>query len=416
MTRLNVYAGPAGFYLLRGGPRRPGDRRSCPAPRRRWAIPPAMKYYEIPIAIQDRSFNADGSLFYPAESRRSSTVSRGRIVPGSATWRRSGTRSSSATPWWSTGAPGPYLDVEPRRYRFRLLNGCNSRFADPQVRTTRRCQFWQIGSEGGFLPFPVQHSQLLMGPAERADVIVDFTGLADATEIILLNLGPDEPFGGGEPVVDFLPADATTTGQVMKFRVVPLAGEDTSTPIRDLRLPVLPVLGGATVHRQVSLNELDSAVITPLFGPLKALLGTVLDPTGSPSGVPKAFMDPITENPDPGATEVWEIFNFTADAHPIHIHQVMFQVMNREVFDPLSTIKGTVFWPNPWELGYKDTVLALPGQITRIKARFDLAGLYVWHCHIIDHEDNEMMRPFAVGPVPEPLLVRQWLPIAAESW
>ena len=411
MTRLNVYAGPAGFYLLRGGPH---DLATgiLPGPAPALDDPAGVKYYEIPIAIQDRSFNADGSLFFPS-GRDFFDGFTGPFVP-----------DSDVAPIWNpefigntmvvNGRTWPVLDVEPRRYRFRLLNGCNARtllleFNHPAIK------FWQIGSEGGFLPFPVQHSRLLMGPAERADVIVDFTGLADATEIILLNMGPDFPFGGGEPVVDFLPADATTTGQVMKFRVVPLAGEDTSTPIRDLRLPVLPVLGGATVHRQVSLNELDSAVITPLFGPLKALLGTVLDPTGSPSGVPKAFMDPITENPDPGATEVWEIFNFTADAHPIHIHQVMFQVMNREVFDPLSTIKGTVFWPNPWELGYKDTVLALPGQITRIKARFDLAGLYVWHCHIIDHEDNEMMRPFAVGPVPEPLLVRQWLPIAARE-
>jgi spore coat protein A, manganese oxidase len=406
MTRLNVYAGPAGFYLLRGGPDDlPVGVLPGPAPA--LGDPAGTRYHEIPIAIQDRSFNNDGALFFPT-SREFFDGFTGPYAP-----------DSDVAPIWNpeffgntmvvNGRTWPVLEVEPRRYRFRFLDGCNARtlileFNNPALK------FWQIGTEGGFLPAPVQLSRLLIAPAERADVIVDFTGFAEGSEIILLNVGPDMPFQGGEPGADFPPADPDTSGQVMKFRIGPLAGPDTSTPVRDLTLPALTGLGVASVHRQVSLNELDSAVISS-FGPIAAMLGTVNDPYDSPSGTPVMWMEPITENPDPGATEVWEIYNFTVDAHPIHIHQVMFQVMNREVFDPSYGTPGTVHAPNPWETGYKDTVIALPGQITRFKARFDLAGLYVWHCHIIDHEDNEMMRPFAVGPIPKLIEVQQVLPL-----
>ena len=113
-------------------------------------------------------------------------------------------------------------------------------------------------------------------------------------------------------------------------------------------------------------------------------------------------MDSITENPQLGATEIWEIHNFTVDAHPIHIHQVQFQVVNREVIDPAlsphSSPYGSAVIPREkWETGYKDTVIVYPGELTRVKARFDIPGLFVWHCHIIEHEDNEMMRPYRVG-------------------
>ncbi len=112
------------------------------------------------------------------------------------------------------------------------------------------------------------------------------------------------------------------------------------------------------------------------------------------------WMDAITENPAVNATEVWEIYNFTMDAHPIHLHEVMFEVMNRQPFDMATGALGASRPPEPAETGVKDTVIAYPGEITRLKARFDLPGLYVWHCHIVEHEDNEMMRPYAVGPIP----------------
>lgn len=386
MTRLNVYAGPAGFYILRGGP---DDEviGTLPGPAPALGDPPGMRYYEIPIAIQDRSFNADGSLFYP-DTREFFDGFAGPYIP-----------YSDISPIWNpeffgntmvvNGRTWPYLEVEPRRYRFRFLNGCNSRFlilkfSDPNL------TFWQIGSEGGFLPAPVELPQLLLGPAERADVIVDFSSFAPGTEILLHNLGPDEPFGGGVPGIDFDPADPETTGQVMQFRVVPLTAADTSTPPNQLVLPPFVGLGPESHTRRVSLNEEDSAVL-PGVGPRAALLGTV-DDNGEP--VPLMWDDPITENPALGATEVWEIYNFTEDAHPIHIHELQFQVVNRQPFG------GTPYSPEPWETGYKDTVIAYPGEITRVKALFDLPGLYVWHCHIVEHEDNEMMRPYFIGPMP----------------
>jgi FtsP/CotA-like multicopper oxidase with cupredoxin domain len=201
------------------------------------------------------------------------------------------------------------------------------------------------------------------------------------------NLGPDEPYGGGEPGVDFASADLDTTGQVLQFRVVALTSHDTSTPPHRLRLPRFVPLGPPTRARQVSLNEVDSAVL-PDVGPRAALLGTV----GGGGGTPLMWDDAISERPERDTTEIWEIHNFTEDAHPIHLHQVQFQVVDRQPFD------GPARGPEPWETGTKDTIVAYPGEITRIKAFFDLPGLYVWHCHILEHEDNQMMRPYFVGP------------------
>jgi FtsP/CotA-like multicopper oxidase with cupredoxin domain len=399
MTRNNVYAGPAGFFLLRGGPLDEVIGR-LPGPGPALGDPAGMRYYEIPIAIQDRAFEADGSLFYP-DTRAFFDGFAGPYAP-----------ASDIAPIWNpeffgnvmvvNGRSWPVLDVEPRRYRFRLLNGCNSRFLI--LRMSRAgLPFWQIGAEGGFLPTPVALEEILMAPAERADVIVDFSGIPVGTEIVLENLAPDEPFGGGVPGEDFAPADPDTTGRVMKFRVVPLAGRDRSTPPSELGLPVQRPLPPAARTRRVSLNELDSEQLEEV-GPRTALLGTVaFDPDGRPQGVPLGWEDVITENPAIGATEIWEIFNFTADAHPIHVHQVQFEVVNREVFDAEIGTPGSVRLPEPGETGPKDTVIAYPGEITRIRARFDLPGLYVWHCHIVEHEDHEMMRPFAVGIAPVPM-------------
>jgi FtsP/CotA-like multicopper oxidase with cupredoxin domain len=385
MTRSNVYAGPAGFYLLRGG----ADdvvSGTLPGPAPSLGDPPGRKYYEIPIAIQDRSFNKDGSLFYP-DSRRFFDRFKGPYIP-----------NSDIAPIWNpeffgkvmvvNGRTWPFLEVEPRRYRLRLLNGCNSRFIILKF-SDANLSFWQIGTDGGFLPAPVELPQLLMSPAERADVIVDFSGLAPGSEIILQNIGPDEPFGGGLPGIDFPRADPKTTGQVMQFRVVPLTAADTSTPPNLLGLPALVGLGDASNTRQVSLLEEDSEVLAGV-GPRVALLGG-FDSDGEPES--KMWEDPITENPALGATEIWEIHNFTADAHPIHIHEVQFQVVNRQPFGDGARP------PEIWETGFKDTVIAYPGEVTRVKALFDLPGRYVWHCHIVEHEDHEMMRPYFVGPM-----------------
>ncbi len=403
MTRLNVQAGPAGFYLLRGGSSDLPDG-VLPGPAPKLVDPSGAAYHEIPIAIQDRSFNTNGSLFYPS----SRTFFDGFEGPYIGTEVSPGVQSD-ISPIFNpevfgntmvvNGATWPVLRVEPRRYRFRFLNGCNSRFLILKLVSRplahRPAQpaltFWQIGTEGGFLPAPVELEQLLMGLAERADVIVDFGGLRAGTEIYLINEAPDEPYGGGLPGRDFAAADPNTTGQVMKFVVdVPLPSQgDTTTPPDQLTLPTFTPIGDASLIRKVSLNEEDSAVL-PDVGPRAAMLGT-MDAFGNP--VHLGWDDPITENPALGAIESWEIHNFTADAHPIHIHEVMFQVEDREEGET-----GELTGPEAWEMGFKDTVIAYPGEVTRVRAKFDLPGLYVWHCHIVEHEDNEMMRPYRVGP------------------
>jgi FtsP/CotA-like multicopper oxidase with cupredoxin domain len=413
MTRLNVYAGPAGFYIIRGGPagdeavtdRRTGKQAVLPGPAPQAEDPfppPAGKtYYEIPIAIQDRAFNQDGSLFYP-DTRAFFDEYLGPYIP-----------ESDISPVWNpeffgnmimvNGNTWPFQTVEKRRYRFRFLNGCQSRFLILDFSQIPGVEVWQIGNEGGFLPAPVNISvlgnQLLMGLAERADLIVDFTNVP-AGNYVLGNLGPDEPFGGGQPHVDFDVADPSSTGQIMEFRVVSAVAEDPTTHPQFLKLPAIEPLPAETVTRPLALIEMMSMIHD---GPAEAKLGMVHN--GTP--MHQMWSEPVTENPNVGDTEVWEFHNFTADAHPMHVHEVVFEVVNREkmVLDSITgeavipvKLTGEVRKPEPWEAGFKDTVIAYPGEVTRIRAKFDTPGQFVWHCHIVEHEDNEMMRPYRIGP------------------
>ena len=410
LTRLNVYAGPAGFYLLRGGPddmvldNRDGSTAILPGPAPTVGDDPLGMYGEIPIAVQDRSFNDDGSLFYP-DTRAFFDEYPGPYIP-----------DTPVSPIWNpeffgntmvvNGFTWPHLEVEPRRYRFRLLNGCDSRFLILQF-DHPGVEVWQIGAEGGFLPAPVRLNDhpypgstgggatVLMGLAERADVIVDFSAAA-GTSFRLLNLGPDEPFGGGEIGVDFDPADPASTGQVMEFRVAAGPVADPTTPPQYLQLPAITPLGPASKTEYLSLNE-EAYEKEEFEGPVAALLGR-FDP-GTADPTPLRWGDSITENPALGATELWEMRNFTEDAHPIHLHLVQFEVVGREAIGGGPSVAGSN-GPLPWETGFKDTVITYPGEITRVKARFDNPGFYVWHCHILEHEDNEMMRPYHVGPIP----------------
>jgi FtsP/CotA-like multicopper oxidase with cupredoxin domain len=253
----------------------------------------------------------------------------------------------------------------------------------------------------------------------------------------MINTAPDAPFGGFPDV----PADPATTGQVMQFVVnsaLLLPSDALVTPPQNLVLNVEEPLPLPTVTRKVSLNEGESEVICvdldlagnvvevagdPHAGcpdlsvpmaPKEALLGTVDDsdeanPIGVPLkwtaegvGVMRSVTVPsgtvnvwVTENPAVGAVEDWEIYNFTADAHPIHQHLVRFEVIERRAIPGWLPVNPVV---QPWEIGMKDTVISYPGEITTIRSKFDVAGLYVWHCHIVEHEDNEMMRPYFVGP------------------
>jgi FtsP/CotA-like multicopper oxidase with cupredoxin domain len=214
----------------------------------------------------------------------------------------------------------------------------------------------------------------------------------------------DEPFGGGEPDEDFDTADPDSTGQIMQFRVVPALTVDATTPPEFLQLPAITPLPAATVTRPLALLEQASAFTD---GPAEALLGTVAgDPNIAPGvWAKRLWMDPVTENPAVGTTEVWELYNATEDAHPMHIHEVHFQVVNRQdiVIDEdtqqVQVVPDSAPQPaEPWETGFKDTVIAYPGQVTRVRIRFDRPGQFVWHCHIVEHEDNEMMRPYRIGP------------------
>jgi FtsP/CotA-like multicopper oxidase with cupredoxin domain len=415
MTRLNVYAGPAGFYIVRGGPDDVVlDARSGapavlpgPAPKANDKFPPNKTYYEIPLAIQDRAFGPDGSLFYP-DTRAFFDGITGPYIP-----------DTDVSPIWNpeffgdaiivNGNTWPFLAVEARRYRFRFLNGCQARYLILEFGEIPGVEVWQIGNEGGFLAAPVNVTaaggRILMSPAERADVIVDFTNVPPG-RYILRNVGPDEPFGGGAPWVDFQPADPATTGQILELRVGPAAGPDPTTPPRFIVLPPIAPLPAAVRTRPLALLEEMSMYFAD--APVEARLGTV-EPAATTGAVgawtSRAWMDEVTENPNVGDTETWEFYNGTADAHPIHIHEVVFEVVGRqpifvdEAGGTFQVVPGsTPTGPEPWETGFKDTVTAYPGQVTRVKARFGVPGQYVWHCHIVEHEDNEMMRPFRIGP------------------
>jgi FtsP/CotA-like multicopper oxidase with cupredoxin domain len=420
MTRLNVYAGPAGFYLVRGGPDdvvvdvrtgRPGILPG-PAPRENDKFPPNKPYREIPIAIQDRSFKPDGSLFYPNTRRFFDGIVRDYVPNGefSPIWNPEFFGNTLI----ANGSTWPFLTVEQRRYRLRLLNGCQSRFLILDFSHIPGVEVWQIGNEGGFLAAPVNltgdhDNQLLMGLAERADVIVDFTNVPQG-DYVLGNIGPDDPFGGGAPGIDFDPADPETTGQVLQFRVVPAIDFDETTPPSVLQLPAITPLPPESGTRRLALIEKSAEGSTEeqeeTEGPVEALLGTV-DDQGNVTD--QKWKDAVTENPSLGATEMWEIYNTTADAHPMHIHEVTFEIVNREglvlgndgeVAQPVQ-LDGNINGPEASESGFKDTVIAYPGQVTRIKMRFASPGQFVWHCHIVEHEDNEMMRPYRIGPPQE---------------
>jgi FtsP/CotA-like multicopper oxidase with cupredoxin domain len=417
MTRLNVYAGPAGFYIIRGGPdgdtavldSRDGSVANLPgpAPRENDMFPPNKPYREIPIAIQDRSFNADGSLFYPDTREFFDEIVSPYIPEGpfSPIWQPEFFGNMIIV----NGNTWPFQTVEQRRYRFRVLNGCQSRFLILDFNQIPGVEVWTIGNEGGFLATPINltatnGNRLLMGLAERADLIVDFTNVPLGNHV-LANVGPDEPFGGGVPGVDFDPADPASTGQIMEFRVVPAVDADDTTPPQFLQLPGLTALPTESVTRPLALIEVSGdgfdADGKEVDGPVEALLGTIADGVWTE----RLWSDPVTEDPALGATEIWELYNATGDAHPMHVHEVAFEVLNRQdIFvdedqQEVQVVPGSVpSPPEPWETGFKDTVIAYPGQVTRLRIQFDTPGQFVWHCHIVEHEDNEMMRPYRIGP------------------
>jgi len=424
ITRLNVYAGLAGFYFVRDE----FDTGAADNPLGLPAYP-----YEMALAIQDRMFTDRGALFYPA-------------FPGDPFWEDFITGEGLAddeVPQPSAlaeffgdhmvvnGVIWPKADVERRHYRLRLLNGTDSRFLVLRFRPAgldgtdlesagAPLPFHVIGSDQGLASRATQVDTLVVEPGGRYDIVIDFGQVNPETRVILENIGGDAPFGG-----DFggalAPEDFFTnrqTDRVMAFDVVvpKSAVPDAFDPsvIDGYR----PGRGPVTRTRRVALFEGNDE-----FGRLQPLLGTAepeLDVAGNTVTGAIAWHSPATENPGLDTTEIWEIYNATGDAHPIHLHLVNFEIQRRRSFtadvieQPLLQHNGTfgtgfrleniqvtnVVSPGPAyvENAPKDMVTALPGQVAEIRVTFDKPGRYVWHCHILSHEDHEMMRVLQVGP------------------
>jgi len=356
ITRLNVYAGLAGMYIIR-------DKNE-----KYLNLPSGI--YEVPLVIQDKSFNPDGSLFYPTNVQNPPPeYPEVSITPGFA----GDTIIVNGKAW-------PYLEVEQRKYRFRILNGSNERFY--RIKLDSGQSFIQIGSDGGFLRKPVWLDEFVIGPAERMDMIVDFTNQPVGARIKMTN-SARTPFDFGAP------PDPNTDGLIMEFRVIARTSEDTSViPER------LNCIKDYDVCFAEKVRDITLDVGADQYGRLLFKLNDC------------EFMDYITEDPIVGDLEMWRIINPGLGVHPLHIHQVQFRVLDRIPFDTAAYAQtgqlrftGEPEPPNENETGWKDTVQAYPGHVTRLLMRFGpYLGRYVYHCHILEHEDHDMMRPLEVKP------------------
>ena len=437
ITRLNVYAGLAGFYIIR-------DNEDTGKLNNPLGLPAGP--YELAYAIQDRMFRDTGELFFPAFPGEpfyddfitgEGAVLPPEIFPGGGP---TGLAEFFGDHMVVNGMIWPKADVEPRNYRMRLLNGTDSRFMVIRFRAVSIGEtdltnagapipFHVIGSDQGLASAATQTDTLVFEPGSRYDVVFDFNGL-EGLRIIMENIGGDAPFGGdfGDALApeDFF-ADRQTD-RIMAFDVVKPFKHwipDTFNPAAISHYAGNP--NTVTRVRKVALFEGKDE-----FGRLQPLLGTAepgTDYLGNPviakDGVTQlngaiAWHEATTENPAPNATEIWEIYNATGDAHPVHLHLVNFEVLDRQEFSadivqqPIlqhngamgmgfrleNIVTGTPVSPGTAyvENAPKDMVTALPNQVTRIKATFDRTGRYVWHCHILSHEDHEMMRVLHIGP------------------
>ena len=408
MTRLLVAAGLAGTYLLR-------DKNDPNASKL-----PSGKY-EMPLIITDRAFNTDGSVHFTQSGD-----------------------NPDIHPYWDpeyfgdtilvNGATWPNMKVERRQYRFRIVNGSNARFYN--LKLSNGMSFIQIGGDGSYLPAPATLTEALIAPAERADILIDFSNLPAGTKIILQNTA-NQPFPDGDP------NDPNTTGQVMQFEVLNTTPvHPQALPTKLIDIPTFVETDGIGNPKLFTLNEQESDVGEPV--------AVLIDG--------QHFDADITETPNVATTEAWYFQNLTEDAHPIHLHLVEFLLEDRQnidvdrfkayweslngptlplnhptiranvedaVFDPATGtthdfLTGPSEPPSPRESGWKDTFVAPPGKVTRVLIRFapqyskqtqlipghnpfpfdPTSGPgYVWHCHILDHEDNDMMRPMKMVAV-----------------
>jgi len=500
-TRLNVYAGLAGGYIIQDP--QPGNA-NFPGP----ANLPAGRTGEplIPLVLQDRMFDTNGQLFFPADSAGGILWT---VNPEHPYWVPEfigDTIVVNGKAWPTVGTAAAPLPS--RRYRFFFLNGSNARTYElwlvDAVTGRNGPPLWVIGTDGGYLNNPAKidpnaaaNNRLTIMPGERYDVIIDFNdpvyrASKPSGQLIMRNSARTPYPKGGT-------AHPKTTGQIVKFFVAAPTGvadasyDPATAAPGTLRAVPIETLGAQSLTRQLTLNEvmgLGKTVTDPATGltvtypggPLEVVLnntkwdGMRLNPTNNQfEQIPDTFLPashpPVpgggavdyyySEFPNEGSTEIWEIVNITADAHPIHLHLVQFQILNRQNFnsnkflksyaaafggivkeaygppyrysnsnnpdfagitnvvggnpDVTRFLQGPLLAPMPQESGWKDTAISLPGQVLRIKVRWaptdatatgknyfpfdpDHGHGYVWHCHIIDHEDNEMMRPDAVYP------------------
>ena len=465
ITRMTVFAGLAAFYIVH-------DQYDTGLPDNALGLPSGQQ--EIELALQDKMLDTNGQLLFPDGTPPKHPIGLAGPPP-----------NPSVHPYWIPGYVGdvivvngkswPYLNVEPRRYRFRFLDAANCRFFKLRLVDAESGAagpaFWQIGTDGGLLDRPVQlddtKNPLYLAPGERADTIVDFTNFAGRSLTLINDEGT---------------SDTDPTSQVMQFHVhLPLSHPDTTSnpaqggslrgePHQEPSIVRLanPLTGRLApgvkpfVTRQLVLiqaNDSKGLILAFLLNNTKwngIREGTNMPIPGSRLATrgPEVF---LTESPEVGATEVWELINLTAFPHSIHLHLLQFQVLNRQNFDveryrkeydsqfpdgvyvpaygPPSLynvpnaagalggnpdvgpyLQGETVPPPASEAGWKDMVKTFPKQVTRIVARwaplevpvnavepgqnlypFDpTVGGYVWHCHILDHEDNEMMRPYAL--------------------
>ena len=347
ITRLNIYSGLAGFYLIRD------------ALERRLNLPKGP--YEIPMMIQDKQFNEDGSLFYPDNTNPPVD----HPVPSTPSFFLGNTIVVNGKVW-------PYLKVEPRKYRFRILNASNLRSYD--LKLSNGGVFHQIGTEAGLLHHPVDISSFILEPAERIDLIIDFTEYR-GQEIVLLNDSTVSPDPGTELILKFIVGNDVLSPDtsILPEELMPFHKIDPSLAVNE---------------RTMHLDE-----TTDHYGRTLHLLNG------------KMWNEPATEKPKLDTIEIWHLVNHFDFPHPVHLHLVHFEILGRKVFgeedfDRNGNYKFNLNHLTPpldFENGPKDVVRAEPGQVTSIIMHFkEHYGDYVWHCHILEHEDNDMMRPLIV--------------------
>lgn len=404
ITRFNVYAGLAGLYVIR-------DAEEA-------ALSLPADLYEVPLLLQDRNLDTapDGSL-------------TGRLLHKV----EDGTMEFFGPFTLVNGIIWPYLLVEARQYRLRLLNGSNARIYRLMLLnesgTAVHEHIKQIGTDGGLLgqPVDIPRDGLVLAPAERADLIVDFRAVRGQRLTLVNTAGApfdNSPATQSPGMPD--PENRLPHPEVMEFRVSSQSVNDPfflpTTLSRSYRRLESDRLPPAHQRRVVAMVEYpkgmlifqELAEVPDKDAAVGAALMVIEDERGKTRRyrtIARQFEDRVNWFVAYGSTEVWSILNLTEDTHPFHVHLVQFQALSRDLYtkdgfhpETGATTASIRFQEHGTldanELGWKDTVRVNPGEMVSIVATFDgFTGRYMYHCHILEHEDHDMMRPFLVMPI-----------------